>query len=228
MSDAQLGGVGGSNNSSHTNSTDTDRPERVVSGAASLGAPLGSTYRTTQVVASAPAVPSLAAVSSVARSALSAMFERTGQRGSDGRPRSSLEAGRASIERRSVSPRADEEHRVSTDGVLNPQLGLNIDGQRAPISEGAGETQRVASDGNEASQRAGEDSRGRGSQATTEDQPRGLRSQVSAANPTILRADGEAACQEGWTSDDSGSTGAAAAPHSNCPSTRSSNRVQTE
>ena len=37
MSGAHLGGVGDSNNPSHTNSSDTDRPERAVSGAASLG-----------------------------------------------------------------------------------------------------------------------------------------------------------------------------------------------
>ena len=229
MSDAHLGGVGDSNNSSHTNSLDTDRPERAVSGAASLGAPIGSTYRTTQVGASAPSVPSLAAVSSVARSALSAMFDRTGSRGSEGRPRSSLEAGRASIERRSASPGADEDHRVIIEGVPNPQLGLNTDSQRVPIREGAGGIQRLISDGNKASRHTIEDSRARGAQAPAEDQQQGLRSQASATNPIAFGADGEIAAQEGWTSDESGSIGAArasaAAPTPNCPSARRATRA---
>ena len=55
--DAHLGGVGDSNNSSHTIPSDTDRPERAVSRAASLGAPIGSTYRiSTRLMVKAKAV----------------------------------------------------------------------------------------------------------------------------------------------------------------------------
>ena len=75
---------------------------------------------------------------------------------------SSLESGRASIERRSVSPEADKGHRNSAKGVLNPRIGLiNTDERRPPTQEAASVTQRFASDDDETLCRAREDSRAR-------------------------------------------------------------------
>ena len=44
MADARMGGVGNSNTSPHTNLSDVGQPERFVLRAASVGAPIGSTF----------------------------------------------------------------------------------------------------------------------------------------------------------------------------------------
>ena len=113
MADARMGGLGDSNTSNtspNTNASDMGQPERVVSRAASIGAPIGSTFITTQIGAAAPTEPPAAGVCSRARAAYSAVHTLVaGQLGSNTRVRGSLEAGLASIDRRTNASQEPED-----------------------------------------------------------------------------------------------------------------------
>ena len=205
--------LGDSNTSTHTNSMDMGQPERVVSRAASLGAPIGSTSCTTQVGATASIEPPSAAVCSRARAAYSAVHTFVaGHMAPNTRVRSSLEAGLASIDRRASSSQGHEDAEKGPVIVFNPQPRLpeavGIDAQQ----ETAGVRSQFSVDRDDAVQQPHARPAVQASETAAEAGCQRTRSSAAVQGSLARSALGADVVQDGWTSDDSSQSSRVSAP----------------